>query len=151
MILSFKLWTVLRKEKLLLFCKVLEGYQLSVQCWKQKTPAKVEGYQLPGQFWKENFFSKVIVGYQVSGQFWKQKFFAKVLEGYQVSGQFWKQKFFVHSGHTSWKSWKSWKLAICPGMSLNVLENGFDLAFVLEMSWNSSLSGVTKISFDEGF
>ena len=56
-----------------------------------------------------------------------------------------------HSGHTSWKSWKSWNLAICPGMSLNVLENGFDLAFVLEMSWNSSLSGLTKISFDKGF
>ena len=32
-------------------------------------------------------------------------------------------------------------------MSLNVLENGFDLAFVLEMSWNSSLSDLTKISF----
>ena len=42
----------------------------------------------------------------------------------------------LHGCHSSWKSWKSWNLAICPGMSWNVLEFPTFLSIVLEMSWN---------------
>ena len=51
---------------------------------------------------------------------------------------------FMHSGHTSWNVLEV--LEFCH-LSWNVLEHPGNWSFVLEMSWNSSLSDLTKFLF----